>query len=98
MRARAPVRTCLGCRRARPQTELIRIVRTPDGRVEPDLARRGRGRGAYLCRREACLLQCVRRGSWPQAFRVPTVATAETVARLRGLVSQETAEMVERGT
>jgi predicted RNA-binding protein YlxR (DUF448 family) len=98
MTARVPVRTCLGCRRTRPQTELLRIVRTPDGRIEPDLARRGHGRGAYLCRREACLLQCVRRSSWTRAFRAPTVATAEAVTRLRDLVGQGTAELVERGS
>ena len=99
-RARSPIRTCLGCRRARPQAELLRIVRTPDGRVEPDPERRGRGRGAYLCRREACLSECVRRGRWPQAFRVPAVATPEAIARLRGLLSQGQVSpgMVERGS
>ena len=88
MSPRPPVRTCLGCRRARPQAELLRIVRTADGRVEPDPQRRARGRGAYLCRREACLTECVRRGRWPQAFRVPAVATQEVLARLRGLLGQ----------
>jgi hypothetical protein len=79
MKGRPPVRTCVGCRRARPQAELLRIVRTPDGRVEPDPERRGRG---------------------PQAFRVPAIATPETIARLRGLLSQgqEPPEMVERGS
>ena len=100
MNARSPVRTCLGCRRARPQAELLRIVRAADGLVEPDPERRGRGRGAYLCRREACLSECVRRGRWPQAFRAPTVATREVVARLRGLLrqGQEAPETVERGS
>jgi predicted RNA-binding protein YlxR (DUF448 family) len=100
MSARVPVRTCLGCRRARPQSELLRFVRAPDGGVEPDPERRGRGRGAYLCRREACLSECVRRGRWPQAFRAPAVATPEVVARLRELMSQgqEAPEMVERGS
>jgi hypothetical protein len=88
MTGHSPVRTCLGCRRARPQAELLRIVRTPDGGVEPDPARRSPGRGAYLCRREECLTECVRRGRWPQAFRAPAVATPEVVARLRGLLSQ----------
>ena len=100
MSRRPPVRTCLGCRRARPQAELLRVVRRADGLVEPDPERRGRGRGAYLCRREACLSECVRRGRWPQAFRVHAVATPEAIARLRGLLSQgqEAPETVERGS
>jgi predicted RNA-binding protein YlxR (DUF448 family) len=82
------MRTCLGCRRSRPQVELLRVVRTPAGVVEADLRRRAGGRGAYLCRREACLSECLRRGRWPQAFRVPAVATPEAVARLRQLVRE----------
>jgi predicted RNA-binding protein YlxR (DUF448 family) len=81
-----PLRTCLGCRRVRPQAELLRVRRTADGGLEPDPGRRGGGRGAYLCRREACLLECMRRGRWPQAFRAPTAVTPEAVARLRGIV------------
>ena len=89
MSVRSPMRTCLGCRRPRPQAELLRIVRTPDGRVEADPRRRAGGRGAYLCRREACLSECVRRGRWPQAFRVPAVATPDAVDRMRGLLREE---------
>jgi predicted RNA-binding protein YlxR (DUF448 family) len=89
MRGRAPMRTCVGCRRARPQAELLRIVRTRDGGIEADPHRRAGGRGAYLCRREACLSECLRRGRWSQAFRVPALATPDTVARLRGLLSPE---------
>jgi uncharacterized protein len=96
----SPVRTCLGCRRAWPQAQLLRIVRGPDGLVAPDPERRGRGRGAYLCRRDACLAECVRRGRWPQAFRAPAGATPEVVARIRGFLrqGQESPEMVERGS
>jgi predicted RNA-binding protein YlxR (DUF448 family) len=96
---RAPLRTCLGCRRSRPQRELLRIVRTPDGQVQADPRRSAPGRGAYLCRQQACLTESVRRGRWPQAFRAPAVATPEVVERLRGLLSQESGptEMVEGG-
>jgi predicted RNA-binding protein YlxR (DUF448 family) len=83
------MRTCLGCRRSRPQAELLRIVRTPDGGIEADLRRRAEGRGAYLCRREACLSECMRRGRWSQAFRAPATPTPAGVAGLRALVSEE---------
>lgn len=42
-----PERTCVACRRKRPQAEFVRVTRTADGwRVLPG----GRtGRGAYVC-------------------------------------------------
>ncbi|MGI9031561.1 MAG: YlxR family protein, partial [Ilumatobacteraceae bacterium] len=43
----APLRTCVGCRRRRPQAELVRCAVTPDGRAVVD--RRAVGRGAWLC-------------------------------------------------
>lgn len=99
MRRHPPLRTCLGCRRTRPQAELLRLVRTPDGRVRPDHARRAGGRGAYVCRREACLLECVRRSRWSQAFRAPAVATREAIEELRGLVNEgrEAASLFQGG-
>ena len=78
-RRSAPLRTCVGCRRVRPQAELLRLGRGPDGQVVPDPDRRVVGRGAYLCRRDSCLLESVRRGRWPHAFRGPAVATPEAI-------------------
>lgn len=48
-------RTCLGCRRKRPRTELIRIVRGPDGAVFFDPEGRLPGRGAWVCPSPLCL-------------------------------------------
>ena len=91
-----PLRTCVGCRAVRQQATLLRLARTPDGRVEPDPERRGGGRGVYLCRREACLAESMRRGRWPHAFRAPASVTAETLVRLSCLVA-EGREPVEGG-
>ncbi len=49
-----PQRTCVACRRVRPQRELVRLVRTPGGEIEIDSARKKAGRGAYLCPEPAC--------------------------------------------
>ena len=47
----SPVRTCAGCGRKAPQSELIRFAAT-DGRL---VAGRGEpGRGVYTCPRLAC--------------------------------------------
>jgi uncharacterized protein len=59
---RQPVRTCIGCRRARDRQALLRIARTPDGiRCDPDA--RLPGRGAYLCPDPDCIATARRRGA-----------------------------------
>jgi len=50
-----PIRTCVGCRQAKPKKELIRVVRTPQSEIEIDLTGKKSGRGAYLCRSKECL-------------------------------------------
>lgn len=63
------------------------MVRSAEGAVEPDTGRRRGGRGAYLCRREGCLREALRRGRWAQAFRAPTVVTPDGVAGLQALMT-----------
>ncbi|MCD8117323.1 MAG: YlxR family protein [Oscillospiraceae bacterium] len=50
-----PLRMCVGCRTRATKKELIRIVRTPDGQVIADARAKAPGRGAYICRKAACL-------------------------------------------
>ena len=49
-----PMRTCVVCGETYPKRDLVRIVRTPDGRVEIDLRGKKPGRGAYLCHKPEC--------------------------------------------
>ena len=63
-----PVRTCAGCGRKAPQSELRRFVAkdgvlTP-GRVEP-------GRGVYTCRRLACFERAVEKRAFARVLRRP---------------------------
>ncbi len=48
-----PLRRCVGCRRVRPQAELVRFALSSTG-PQLDLAGRGGGRGAWVCREQAC--------------------------------------------
>jgi len=48
-----PERTCVACREARDQRELVRLAYGDEGLIV-DERRRAPGRGAYLCRRGAC--------------------------------------------
>jgi predicted RNA-binding protein YlxR (DUF448 family) len=48
-----PARTCIVCREEKPKTELIRIVKTPEGEIAVDNSGKMNGRGAYIC--EGCI-------------------------------------------
>ncbi len=50
-----PERRCVGCGETRLKTELIRVVRTPEGEVVLDKTGKRSGRGAYICSSAACL-------------------------------------------
>ena len=43
-----PMRSCVITREKLPKSELVRVVRTPDGNVVVDLTGKANGRGAYL--------------------------------------------------
>ena len=65
-----PQRTCVACRQATGKRALIRIVRTPDGRVEIDPTGKKAGRGAYLCASQECWLRALARDNLGQALRI----------------------------
>lgn len=65
-----PVRTCAGCRKRKPQGDLIRINRGPDDSVTVDPPdRKGQGRGAYVCFDRACVDRALRTGSFHKVLR-----------------------------
>ena len=50
-----PMRQCLGCNEHRPKSELLRVVRSPEGEISLDFSGKKSGRGAYICKNPACL-------------------------------------------
>jgi predicted RNA-binding protein YlxR (DUF448 family) len=58
-----PIRTCVGCRTRHPQSTLNRFVQRDAGWVA-DGARRGEGRGTYLCS-AACAERVVKNKRFP---------------------------------
>ena len=50
-----PTRMCAGCMSRKPKDELIRIVRTKDGKAIIDTTGKSDGRGAYVCPDENCI-------------------------------------------
>ncbi|HEY8453127.1 MAG: YlxR family protein [Micromonosporaceae bacterium] len=95
-RSRTPVRTCVGCRRRAPASELLRFVAVrdtaePDGgrvRLVPDPRRRAPGRGAHLHPDPGCLALARRRRAYGRALRVSGVVDDGAVAELIGLDQQ----------
>jgi uncharacterized protein len=79
----APERTCVGCGRKAPQSELLRFT-VQAGALAPapsDLGRSTPGRGAYTCRRLACFERAVARRSFVRVLK-RTVSIDPALARL----------------
>ncbi len=66
-----PMRKCVGCGEMKPRKDLIRVIRTPEGKVLTDLTGRANGRGAYLCRSSTCFEKAVRAKSLQRSLEVP---------------------------
>ena len=69
--SRTPVRTCIGCRQAKPAAELLRCRLDADERaVCGALAGRLGGRGAWVCAGSVtCFDTAVRRGAFARAWK-----------------------------
>ena len=55
MNKKLPARRCVACNEQKEKKELLRIVRTPEGKLEVDPTGKKNGRGAYICKNEECL-------------------------------------------
>ena len=60
MAKKIPMRMCVGCSQMKPKTELIRVVRSPEGDVSLDSTGKKSGRGAYICSDRDCLKRAVK--------------------------------------
>ena len=87
MARREPQRTCVGCRLKASKRSLLRVVRSGNGMVRPDLTGSAAGRGAYVHRDAACVDLAMRRGGMAHALRAGL--KAEEAARLRSDIDEE---------
>ncbi len=65
-----PERRCVACGQRKAKRELTRIVRTPQGAVQPDATGKSSGRGAYLCANAECWEKGVRKGGLERSLKV----------------------------
>jgi uncharacterized protein len=67
-----PERQCIACGRRGPQGSFLRLTLEAEAepaRVVVAAGKERRGRGAYLCRRRACLDRALQRKAFQRAFR-----------------------------
>ena len=81
MMKKVPMRMCVACREMKPKKDLIRVVRTPEGEIVADETGRKNGRGAYLCRAEACFNKAVKTRALERALEQPLSEAAATYLR-----------------
>ncbi len=63
-----PQRTCVGCRAVEGKRALVRVVRTPEGKVEVDPTGKRNGRGAYVHAQPSCW-EAALKGSLARALK-----------------------------
>ncbi len=54
MNKKYPERKCIGCGTRKPKSDLVRVVRTPDGSISLDKKGKISGRGVYICDNAEC--------------------------------------------
>ena len=90
-----PMRMCVGCREMKPKAELIRVVRSPEGTVSLDPVGKKPGRGAYVCRSNACLVRAIKQKQLER--QLETSLGEETAAALRDTLAALTEEAKAHG-
>ncbi len=65
-----PTRMCTGCGEMKPKSELVRVVRSPEGEISLDLTGRKNGRGSYICKNAACFDKALKKKAFERAFGV----------------------------
>jgi uncharacterized protein len=78
-----PERQCIGCGCRGPQSSFLRLGLEEGprpARVIVTNKRERRGRGAYLCRRRACLDRALHRKAFQRVFRGPVLVVEDEIA------------------
>ena len=70
MTAKVPTRTCVGCGQAAQKGGLVRVVKSPEGRVSLDPGGKAAGRGAYVCQDPSCFARARKRRVFDGKLRV----------------------------
>ena len=64
-----PTRMCVACRKVGDKSEFLRVTKTKDGFVSLDITGKNEGRGAYVCKTEACQQKAIKQKQFNRAFK-----------------------------
>lgn len=65
-----PMRLCIGCGEMKNKREMMRILKTPEEEFVLDATGKKNGRGAYLCKSEACLSKAIKTKGLERSFKM----------------------------
>jgi predicted RNA-binding protein YlxR (DUF448 family) len=94
---RDPIRTCVGCRKQRPQDDLIRLSRRADGSVVVDTRHLAGGRGAYVCWNADCAAGAFDSGRLRKALRCAGPMEQSLRAKLLGVIETGREQLKGKG-
>ncbi len=81
-----PERTCIVCRNKKDKNDLIRIVRDKDNNFFYDPTGKANGRGAYICKDEACINKFLKKSFLERSFRQSI--NNETINKIRDEIKE----------
>jgi predicted RNA-binding protein YlxR (DUF448 family) len=64
-----PLRSCAACRKRLEKEGLLRVVKSPEGKIYLDLTGKAAGRGAYVCKNQACIDTLIKKRGINRAFK-----------------------------
>ncbi len=66
-----PLRKCVITNEQHPKSELLRVVRTPEGNIVIDLTGKVRGHGAYVCKDKKVIELAQKKKTLDRALETP---------------------------
>ena len=82
-----PERMCVACRTMQPKKNLIRIVKTNEGKIFVDNTGKANGRGAYICNSKECFEKAIKTRALNRAFKCEV--SQETIENLSSVFKND---------
>lgn len=87
-------RMCIVTRQVKDEAELLRFVRSPDGDVVPDLARKLPGRGVWVTLSRDKVAEAVRKRLFSKGFHAEAKAAPELPDMVGRLLNQQAVSLI----